>query len=239
MTPSSIRAKLATKSTREKRDHLRQDNTGADIKIAEAKDLADDVDMAIGLLEENDKSIDQLSRFAQAAWVLLRRLNPQHLPNPLSDQWLALFDGPGQREVAEVAKEWDRLASIKSTADGEAMLQEAFERGSNWQSQWDSAGGSSGEEYFTLRTEAAADYAESVLTSPALATMPHVAPAEDGLAWAVGRWNAEVKGKQVKNPQRRALDTAWRQVIRYFGGDPDQLVGPSHDALVRPGPEEQ
>lgn len=50
--------------------------------------------------------------------------------------------------------------------------------------------------------------------------------------WAVDRWNAEVKNRPIPNIHRRALDTSWRQVMRHFGGDPDLLVGPSHDDLV-------
>ena len=52
------------------------------------------------------------------------------------------------------------------------------------------------------------------------------------IEWAVGRWRAEVEHRPLVNVHRRALDDTWRQVIRYFGGDPDQLVGPSHDVLV-------
>lgn len=54
----------------------------------------------------------------------------------------------------------------------------------------------------------------------------------DGLAWAAGRWAAEVKNRPLMNVHRRSLDDAWRQVIRYFGGNPDQLVGPAHDDLL-------
>jgi len=54
----------------------------------------------------------------------------------------------------------------------------------------------------------------------------------NGLAWAVSRWQAEVSLRPLVNVHRRALDDTWRQVIRYFGGDPAKLLGPSHDALV-------
>lgn len=52
------------------------------------------------------------------------------------------------------------------------------------------------------------------------------------LQWAVERWNAEVKNRPLINEHRRTLDDTWRQVIRHFGGDPDVLVGPSHDDLL-------
>lgn len=52
------------------------------------------------------------------------------------------------------------------------------------------------------------------------------------LEWAVGRWNAEVKNRPLKNIHRRTLDDTWRQVIRHFGGDPEALVGPPHDELI-------
>lgn len=52
------------------------------------------------------------------------------------------------------------------------------------------------------------------------------------LDWAVSRWRAEVESRPLRNVHRRPLDTTWRQVIRRFGGDPDALVGPSHDTLA-------
>ncbi len=59
---------------------------------------------------------------------------------------------------------------------------------------------------------------------------------EDGakqgsLAWAVERWHAEVQNRPMHNVHRRALDTTWRQVIRHFGGDPDELLSmpPHHE----------
>ena len=54
---------------------------------------------------------------------------------------------------------------------------------------------------------------------------------QQNLEWAVERWNAEVKNRPMINVHRRTLDDAWRQVIRRFGGDPDKLLGPSHDEL--------
>lgn len=52
------------------------------------------------------------------------------------------------------------------------------------------------------------------------------------LDWAVSKWNDEVKHRPLVNVHRRSLDDAWRQVIRWAGGDPVKLVGPSHDDLL-------
>lgn len=50
--------------------------------------------------------------------------------------------------------------------------------------------------------------------------------------WAVSRWREEVEHRPLVNIHRRSLDDAWRQVIRFAGGNPDEAVGPCHDALV-------
>lgn len=55
--------------------------------------------------------------------------------------------------------------------------------------------------------------------------------AANGLAWACSRWQAEVAHRPLVNVHRRTLDDTWRQVIRYFGGDPEKLFGPDHDTL--------
>jgi hypothetical protein len=52
------------------------------------------------------------------------------------------------------------------------------------------------------------------------------------ISFAVDRWLAEVKNRPLVNKNRRTLDDTWRQVIRRFGGDPDALIGPSHDELL-------
>jgi hypothetical protein len=58
------------------------------------------------------------------------------------------------------------------------------------------------------------------------------AGAKGALDWAVSRWNAEVKNRPLVNVHRRSLDTTWRQVIRYLGGDDEGLCGPPHDELA-------
>lgn len=52
------------------------------------------------------------------------------------------------------------------------------------------------------------------------------------LEWAVASWKADVRDRPLVNMNRRPLDDVWRQVIRFAGGDPDVLLGPSHDVLV-------
>lgn len=52
------------------------------------------------------------------------------------------------------------------------------------------------------------------------------------LEWAVERWNAEVKNRPLVNVHRRPLDDAWRQVIRYLGGDDAVLLGANHSDLL-------
>ncbi len=54
--------------------------------------------------------------------------------------------------------------------------------------------------------------------------------------WAVERWEAEVKHRPLVNVHRRPIDDTWRQVIRYFGGDPEALCGPAHDDLIAANP---
>jgi hypothetical protein len=54
----------------------------------------------------------------------------------------------------------------------------------------------------------------------------------------VSRWNDEVKHRHLVNKNRRALDDTWRQVIRWAGGDPVELLGPSHDDLLAATPKE-
>ena len=49
--------------------------------------------------------------------------------------------------------------------------------------------------------------------------------------FAVERWEQEVKNRPLNNVHRRSLDDAWRQVIRYYGGDDVALIGPCHDDL--------
>lgn len=53
------------------------------------------------------------------------------------------------------------------------------------------------------------------------------------LKWAISRWNVEVKHRPLVNVHRRTLDDTWRQVIRWAGGNPNELIGPSHDELLR------
>jgi hypothetical protein len=54
----------------------------------------------------------------------------------------------------------------------------------------------------------------------------------NGLAWAVEQWKQQVQHRPLVNIHRRTLDGVWRQVIKYFDGDPRELVGKAHDVLV-------
>ncbi|MBR8201657.1 hypothetical protein [Burkholderia vietnamiensis] len=68
---------------------------------------------------------------------------------------------------------------------------------------------------------------------------PAPSPADERaamLAWAVERWDAEVKNRPLINVHRRSLDDTWRQVIRHCGGDDVSLIGPRHDALLAANP---
>lgn len=55
---------------------------------------------------------------------------------------------------------------------------------------------------------------------------------KNGLAWAVSKWKDEVSNRPLINVHRRSLDDTWRQVIKYFGGNPEKLVGLAHDDLL-------
>ena len=50
--------------------------------------------------------------------------------------------------------------------------------------------------------------------------------------WAVDKWHDEVANRPLQNIHRRTLDDTWRQVIRHYGGEDVDLVGPRHDDLV-------
>lgn len=49
--------------------------------------------------------------------------------------------------------------------------------------------------------------------------------------WAVACWREQVEHRSLANDYRRTLDTVWRQVLRFAGGSPDEVLGPSHDEL--------
>ena len=68
--------------------------------------------------------------------------------------------------------------------------------------------------------------------TPSPAEQPKPAVLDELLAWAVSRWESEVRHRPLVNKNRRSLDDTWRQVIRFAGGDPDALLGPAHDALL-------
>ncbi len=53
-----------------------------------------------------------------------------------------------------------------------------------------------------------------------------------GIEWAAQQWEKQVKHRPLRNVHRSALDSVWRQVIRYFGGDDQALCGPTHSELI-------
>lgn len=55
---------------------------------------------------------------------------------------------------------------------------------------------------------------------------------QDQVNWAVRQWEEQVMYRPLANIHRRSLDDVWRQVIRHFGGNPDELIGPDHDSLM-------
>ena len=92
------------------------------------------------------------------------------------------------------------------------------------------------------------DYAENIVSwlerhhpaaLRAISGMPDTTQQSSGadgnrepIMWAVEKWRDEVQNRPLHNVLRRTLDDTWRTVMRKFGGNPEELVGPSHDDLV-------
>ena len=55
---------------------------------------------------------------------------------------------------------------------------------------------------------------------------------QDVIDFAVERWYAEVSARPLNNIHRSALDSSWRSLIEWAGGDPEMLIGPKHQDLV-------
>lgn len=51
------------------------------------------------------------------------------------------------------------------------------------------------------------------------------------IEFAVQSWMNQVSARPLQNVHRRTLDSVWRQVIRFAGGD-DMVLGPRHDDLL-------
>jgi hypothetical protein len=79
-----------------------------------------------------------------------------------------------------------------------------------------------------------ADIAHDVLRKLLADAAPQPVATQAGelLGWAIGRWTDEVANRPLINVHRRTLDSTWRQVIKYAGGDDVLLIGPRHDDLV-------
>jgi hypothetical protein len=76
----------------------------------------------------------------------------------------------------------------------------------------------------------------AMLSAAPAAAVPAVPEVSALLDWAVSRWADEVKHRPLVNKNRRTLDDAWRQVVRFAGGDPDVLLGACHDDLIASAP---
>lgn len=63
-------------------------------------------------------------------------------------------------------------------------------------------------------------------------TPPAVEVRRDLLDWAVTSWHEQVAQRPLVNVYRRTLDSVWRQVITFAGGDAESLIGPRHDDLL-------
>lgn len=109
-----------------------------------------------------------------------------------------------------------------------------------WSLVWGERYGINAETTFKTEEQAQSYAAKCSAPRPRVVPLyasPVSADAGEPLAWAVERWRAEVANRPLVNVHRRGLDTAWRQVIRRFGGDDEALCGPRHDDLVAANPE--
>lgn len=81
-----------------------------------------------------------------------------------------------------------------------------------------------------MNSEEARAMFEHVLS--AAPTPPEVEQRRDLLDWAVTSWHEQVAQRPLVNVHRRTLDSVWRQVIAFAGGDAESLIGPRHDDLL-------
>lgn len=138
----------------------------------------------------------------------------KHVRSLLASHPAGQSAGSGER-IAEIVNRWhDWIVSASADMD---------------QPEWSSGG--------RQTMEDDRDFLLRALPAPKPAPdSTRTGQAEADLDWAVARWRAEVENRPLQNVHRRALDTTWRQVIRRFGGDPDALIGPSHDELADASP---
>ena len=134
------------------------------------------------------------------------------------------FDAPADPNWCARGLPHKPAAPVLTDAEIDAIADKHFTTANNLtQHQW--------------RSFARAVLAAAVPPGHVVVPVEPVEKGSDALEWAVSRWLDEVSNRPLVNVHRRTLDDTWRQVIRHFGGDPDALVGPSHDALLaaRPG----
>jgi len=153
-------------------------------------------------------------------------------PAELADAVLALFAAPVA--PAEPAEGWV-LVPKRMTQE---MRDVTDSEGWTWEDLLAEAGSISQEEYAAIAAAPVApaeqshavSYMEGISDGRA-EVKPALEPA-DVVEWAAQKWRDEVANRPLVNVHRRSLDDTWRQVMRHFGGDPDELVGPSHDARL-------
>ncbi|WP_186252233.1 hypothetical protein [Burkholderia gladioli] len=138
--------------------------------------------------------------------------------------------GKGYAGHLEVRAVWSGNYAVPADA-GEAVARKPDgwyyrERVDGQWAEWKPCGKSTVERY---------QYASDMQFAPV-----YRVPAEAGesvvrqvvIDWAVERWTLEVKDRPLNNVNRRPLDDAWRQLIRYLGADDISLLGARHDELV-------
>ena len=82
--------------------------------------------------------------------------------------------------------------------------------------------------------KAAGGYSDGVKAGlEAVAPMIRDAQRQINLQWAVDQWFSQVKNRPLQNIYYCTLDQAWRQIIRHFGGNPEELCGPDHFDLTK------
>jgi hypothetical protein len=134
----------------------------------------------------------------------------------------------GRASAPVVAPVTDERKALAELLEAEEAKYPPAEAGQAAQTAWV-------ERRYLARSNARALLAQQPSASPAQGDealrQAMEAHAANGLAWAVSRWQAEVSQRPLVNVHRRTLDDTWRQVVRYFDGDPDKLLGASHDEL--------
>jgi hypothetical protein len=155
--------------------------------------------------------------------------------NRLGTDWRR-FIRPAMNAVAHASAALASPVVSDSEITAEALLKSVFTRPDLGESgrAWFYKEFMEGREELTVSW---GDFRMIAATARALArTAPVVAEGaavtDLDVEWAVAQWNDQVRNRPLVNVHRRTLDSVWRQVIRYFGGDDVALIGPTHDDLL-------